>query len=130
MLHAVWIMKGLIYFAIGLALFGSGAYLTDLKWERDFANYKISEASKQDAAKQQWEKRLSEAEIKLADSVSALSRNRDELEWMRNRASEIERGAKSAEAKWSARCAKLAVRYREAVERVKPAIEFCATVLK
>lgn len=124
-------MKNTILILIAVVVvFGSGFYVNELRWQGKFSEYQLAQKAESDAVRKQWEERLDEADTVLADARSAESRSRDELEWMRQRTAGLERDAKTAEAKWGARCAKLAVRYREAVDRVKPALEFCASILK
>lgn len=123
-------MRLVLYIVAGLAIFGLGCELTDTKWERDFANYQISEKTKQDAERQRWTAQLDALDGRLADARRAESLARAELDGMREQVAKLERDAKTAEARWSARLAKLAVRQSELLDRAEVALTFCAGVLK
>lgn len=61
------------------------------------------------------------SELRLAESAS-----RDELDRMRSQLADIERMSKTNADRERNRCLKLAVRYKEVVERADRAIKFCA----
>lgn len=123
-------MRLILSVVASLAFFALGCELTNTKWERDFADYKISEKTKQDAERERWSARLDALDSRLADARRAESLARAELDGMRDRVAQLERDAKTAEARWSARLAKLAVRQSELLDRAEVALEFCAGVLK
>ena len=61
------------------------------------------------------------SELRLAESAS-----RDELDRMRHQLAEIERLSKTDTDRERNRCLRLAVRYKEVVDRADRAIKFCA----
>lgn len=61
------------------------------------------------------------SELRLAESTS-----RDELDRMRRQLAEIERLSKTNADRERNRCLRLAVRYKEVVDRADRAIKFCA----
>lgn len=61
------------------------------------------------------------SELRLAESAS-----RDELDRMRSQLAEIERLSKTNADRERNRCLRVAVRYKEAVDRADRAIKFCA----
>lgn len=61
------------------------------------------------------------SELRLAESAS-----RDELDRMRRQLAEIERLSKTNADRERNRCLRLAVRYKEVVDRADRAIKFCA----
>lgn len=61
------------------------------------------------------------SELRLAESAS-----RDELDRMRSQLADIERMSKTNTDRERNRCLRLAVRYKEVVERADRAIKFCA----
>lgn len=61
------------------------------------------------------------SELRIAESAS-----RDELDRMRNQLAEIERLSKTNADRERNRCLRLAVRYKEVVDRADRAIKFCA----
>lgn len=61
------------------------------------------------------------SELRLAESAS-----RDELDRMRHQLAEIERLSKTNTDRERNRCLRLAVRYKEVVDRADRAIKFCA----
>lgn len=61
------------------------------------------------------------SELRLAESAS-----RDELDRMRSQFADIERMSKTNADRERNRCLRLAVRYKEAVDRADRAIKFCA----
>lgn len=61
------------------------------------------------------------SELRLAESAS-----RDELDRMRRQLAEIERLSKTNADRERNRCLRLAVRYKETVDRADRAIKFCA----
>lgn len=70
---------------------------------------------------QQTNDALALSELRTAESAS-----RDELDRMRNQLAEIERLSKTNADRERNRCLRLAVRYKEAVDRADRAIKFCA----
>lgn len=64
---------------------------------------------------------LALSELRLAESAS-----RDELDRMRSQLADIERMSKTNTGRERNRCLRLAVRYKEVVERADRAIKFCA----
>ena len=69
---------------------------------------------------QQTNDALALSELRTAESAS-----RDELDRMRNQLAEIERMSKTNADRERNRCLRLAVRYKEAVDRADRAIKFC-----
>lgn len=64
--------------------------------------------------------------IALADLRVAESRSRDDVEWMRQQLSEIERAAKTDSDRRYNRCLRLAAKGKELLDRAEIAIKFCA----
>lgn len=70
---------------------------------------------------QQTNDALALSELRIAESAS-----RDELDRMRRQLAEIERLSKTNADRERNRCLRLAVRYKEVVDRAERAIKFCA----
>ena len=70
---------------------------------------------------QQTNDALALSELRIAESVS-----RNELDRMRSQLTDIERLSKTNTDRERNRCLRLAVRYKEAVDRADRAIKFCA----
>lgn len=60
----------------------------------------------------------------LAELRIAESRSRDDVEWMRQQVSDVERRAKSDCDRKFARCLRLATKGKELLDRVDPIVEF------
>lgn len=123
----MWAMK---YVIVGLCCFSAGCYLTNSKWEREYANYQISEAQRAEAERIAWDEKLRSVESRLASLRRDESSARAESDRLRKQVAKLQRDAKTAEAVFSARLADVAVRQKELIDRAGIGLEFCAEVLR